>query len=188
MKSVICPVVGIKCFNDSASQPLVRRHTPIFQNHRHRYGGSCVHEQTRTRHDRNAKNAVPGCINFLLAGTGSGSTFSENADLFCNFVPRHLEQKHKNMFYFLLEGSFYFNPLPVAKKIQMNIYKSFVVTRDNRSAAGMPQTRQNAIVNALLQMKWTLLQQCNERERHESNGIQNKIKTSDIQNSYVSPH
>ncbi len=97
VKSIICPVVGVKCFNDSACQPLVRRHTPIFQNHRHIYGGSCVHDQTRTRHDRHAKEAVPRCIHFLLAGTGSGSpgsgsTFSEDADVFCNFAPRHLEQ------------------------------------------------------------------------------------------------
>jgi hypothetical protein len=82
VKPIICPVAGVKCFNDSACQPLVRRHTPIAQNHRQRYGGSCVHEQTRARHDRNAKKAVPRCIHFLLAGTGSGSTFSEDADFF----------------------------------------------------------------------------------------------------------
>ncbi len=138
MHPIICPVTGHECFNDRACQPLVRRHTPIFQNHRHRYGGSCVHEQTRTRHDRNAKNALPRCVNFPLAGSGSGSSFStthtQDADFFCNFVPRHLEQKHSNkiFFYYLLEGSFHFNPLLAAKKRKC-IYKSFVETRDNRS-------------------------------------------------------
>jgi hypothetical protein len=111
VKPIICPVAGKRAFTNSACQPLFRRHTPIFQNHGQRYGGSCVHEQTRTRHDRNAKQAVRGGIDFLLAGTGSGSTFSEDVDFFCNFVPRHLEQKRKKYVYFLLEGSFHFNPL-----------------------------------------------------------------------------
>jgi hypothetical protein len=101
VKPIICPFAGKRCFNDSAYQPLVRRHTPIFQNHRHRYGGGCVHEQTRARHDRNAKKAAPGCTNFLDSGTGSGRFFSEDADFFGDFVPRHLKQKRKkNVLFF----------------------------------------------------------------------------------------
>ncbi len=52
----------------------------------------------------------------------------------------------------------------------------------------MSQTRQNQTVNALLQMKWTLLQRRKERERHQSNDIKKWKETLGIQNSYVSPH
>ncbi len=114
VKPITCPVVGVKCFNDSACQPLVRRHTPIFQNHGHIYGGSCVHEQTRTRHDRNAKKAVPRCTNSLLAGTGSGT------DFFCYFVPRHLEQKRKKRVFY---WKYNFALTHYQLQIKMNVQK-----------------------------------------------------------------
>ena len=123
MQPIICPVAGKRCFNDSACQPLVRRNTPIFQNHGQRYGGSCVHEQTPARHDRNAKKTVPRCINFLLAGTGSGSTFSEDADFFCNFVPRHLEQKRKKYVLFSIGRIIPLQPIISCKETQMNLQK-----------------------------------------------------------------
>ena len=174
MQPIICPVAGIQCFNNSACQPLVRRHTPIFQNHGQRYGGSCVHEQTRTRHDRNAKKPFLRCINFLDSCTDSGSTCSENADFFCNFVPRHLEQKRKKCVLFSSGRIISLQPIIIScKEVQMKIHKSFGKTRGNRSGTiGMSQTRQNKIVNALLQMKWTLLQHRHERKRHHSNDIQ----------------
>ncbi len=156
MKPIICPVAGKRCFSYSASQPLVRRHTPIFQNHRHRYGGSHVHEQTRTGHDRNAKQAVPRCINFLVSSTGSGSrSTSENPDFFSNCVPRHLEQKRKKHVLFSIGRSVSLQPIISCKEIQMNIQK-LRRKLDTTEMAETPQTRQNKIVNTLLQMKWTL--------------------------------
>jgi hypothetical protein len=86
-----------------------------------------------------------------------------------------LNRSAKNMFYFLLEGSVHFNP-----------HASFVVTRDNRS--GRNVTRQNKIVNALLQMKWALLQHHNERECDQNNDILKEKETLGTQNSYISPH
>jgi hypothetical protein len=131
VKPIICPVAGNICFSNSACQPLVRRHTPIFQNQRHKYSGSCVHEQTRTRHDRNAKKALLRCINLLVCGIVSGSTSS---DLFCNFckiVPRHLEQKWKKCVLFSIRRIISLQPIISCKENQ--IYTSFVLTRDNRS-------------------------------------------------------
>jgi hypothetical protein len=126
MKAIMCPVAGKIVFTNRACQPLVQRHTPIFQNHRHRYGGSCVHEQTRTRHGSNAKKALPRCINFFDSGTGSGGTFSEDADFCCNFVPRHLEQKRNKYVLFSIGRIISLQPIIIScKEIQM---------KDNRSS------------------------------------------------------
>jgi hypothetical protein len=78
------------------------------------------------------------------------------------------------VFYFLLEGSFHFNPLSSAAKKFKWRYTKASSKRETTEAAGMSQTRQNKIVNALLQMKWTLLQHRNERESHQSSDIQKK--------------
>jgi hypothetical protein len=89
-----------------------------------------------------------------------------------------LNTSAKKMFYFLFGKIISLQPIIIScTEIQMNIHKSVVVTREYKKRQEMSQTRQNKIVNALLQMKWTLFQHRNERQRHQSNDIHTKKET-----------
>ncbi len=57
-----------------------------------------------------------------------------------------------------------------------NEYSKASSKLETTEAVGMSQTRQNKMVNAPLQMKWTLSQHRNERERHQSNDTTSKKK------------
>jgi hypothetical protein len=91
VQPVIRPIAGKHFFGDSACQPQVRRRTPRIKNHRHIDCSRGVHQQARTRHDRNAKQTVPCSISrsFFTTG-GGGCTVARLLGDDANFVPRHL--------------------------------------------------------------------------------------------------
>jgi hypothetical protein len=123
-----------------------------------------------------------GLTNFLLA---FNTMHGEDADFFCNFVPRHLQQKRKNKKRFIFYWKDHFTSTHYQLQRNPNEYTKASLKLETTDAA---ETMQNKIVNALLQMKWILSQHRNERNVSKVPTFKKEKETLSTQNSYVSPH